>query len=493
MTRGNSAGKPTTWISSQDIRESSTTQTVQVSVALVGKILEIAKNLPSDELMTSNLKAEIESLQARVGRPDSKLAAKEAFERIPAKQNFPEQVLPKLVQQIEERIHSYLVRLYQATNQGTNEPIQPQFKLISPLFRELGTILERLKLAAEEASFSHEKLKEDLATARAAAVIEQQRYQQLSELVLDGYLVTGSDGVIREANRAAAVQLNIPQSLLVGKSLATFVAEEDRLSFDCKLGQLCQTNQIQSEWETCLSSSFGQPFDAVLKIATVRNLEGELVSLHWLIQDVTERKRARAAFEKKGSELSQGRLFQSYARGEAIPLNPQAIWQVNQGWVKLSTFCSRGEEILLGLAGPSMLFGPTLTALPVYQATVLSDQAQLVPIFLTEITASPSLAQALLPRINQRLRQSEAFAAVCGQRHVTERLNQLLLLLSREIGQPVPQGIRLSIRLTHEELAHACGTTRVTITRRLSELQRRGKIVLDANRYLILVAHQAGW
>ncbi len=61
---------------------------------------------------------------------------------------------------------------------------------------------------------------------------ERQRYQDLFEFVPDGYLVTDAEGTIREANRAAAALLNIPQESLPGQPLVGFIPAEERGAFE---------------------------------------------------------------------------------------------------------------------------------------------------------------------------------------------------------------------------------------------------------------------
>jgi CRP-like cAMP-binding protein len=145
-----------------------------------------------------------------------------------------------------------------------------------------------------------------------------------------------------------------------------------------------------------------------------------------------------------------------------------------------------GEEVLVGLAGSSMIFGSSMTSLAIYQATALSDDVQIVSISLQEITASPRLSQALLPKISDRVRQTELLLAIAGKRQVKDRLYYLLLWLQQEFGQTVAEGTRLRVRLTHQELASACCTTRVTITRLLSKLQQQGEIRFDSKHHIIL-------
>jgi len=218
-------------------------------------------------------------------------------------------------------------------------------------------------------------------------------------------------------------------------------------------------------------------------------------TLRWLLRTITPTAHWEAKsgpgtgrLQANGPSLVSASLAerqrQIYHAGEVIPLNPQSVWFISQGLVKLSTFPSEGEEVLLGLAGPGTAFAPGLT-LPTYQAVALVE-VQLISISLSEIANSPSLAQSLLPQISQRLQQAESLLAIAGVRRVSDRLYQLLLLLKQEIGQPSSQGSWLSVRLTHQDLANACCATRATITRQLLNLQQQGKISWCPKRHLIL-------
>ena len=83
---------------------------------------------------------------------------------------------------------------------------------------------------------------------------ERQRYQDLFEFVPDGYLVTDAEGTIREANRGAAELLGIPSGLLLGKSLALFVAAEARSTFRSQLNRLLQAGPAGSEFWMALAA-----------------------------------------------------------------------------------------------------------------------------------------------------------------------------------------------------------------------------------------------
>jgi CRP-like cAMP-binding protein len=98
----------------------------------------------------------------------------------------------------------------------------------------------------------------------------------------------------------------------------------------------------------------------------------------------------------------------------------------------------------------------------------------------------PDLASSLLSSVSQRLQQAEKLLSVSGRRRVQDRLYHFLLLLKQEVGQPVSNGTRIQARLTHEDLANACCTTRVTVTRILGKLQQQGKITLDSKHHIIV-------
>lgn len=184
-------------------------------------------------------------------------------------------------------------------------------------------------------------------------------------------------------------------------------------------------------------------------------------------------------------ELYCGRDLSSFRAGQVISMTPQGVWVVCRGVVQLSTLYQSGDEALLGLAGPSMPFGLPLTLIDPYQAIALSD-VDLMGLTIAEIDQSPTLAQEVGRHTVRRLRQTEAMLAMAGYRRVEDRLRQLLLLLQMEVGQPVAGGTRLSVRLTHQHLASAIGTTRVTVTRLLGQLRSEGRLVVDTNRHIIL-------
>ncbi|MEL6136539.1 MAG: Crp/Fnr family transcriptional regulator [Cyanobacteria bacterium J06628_6] len=178
------------------------------------------------------------------------------------------------------------------------------------------------------------------------------------------------------------------------------------------------------------------------------------------------------------------RTLTPYPAGRSIPLRRHEIYVVCRGIVQLHTIHADGSETLLGLVGPSMPLGLPLTSVDPYWATALTH-VDVLPLSMTEVEASPALMAGMFSHLVRRLHQSEAWLALSGKRLVADRLRQLLLLLGQEFGQVETQGVRLSVRLTHHQLATIIGTTRVTVTRLLRDFRNEGWLTIRQRQLII--------
>lgn len=211
----------------------------------------------------------------------------------------------KLTQHIEA-MHRHVAMLQQRFNTlPWKQDHQTDIELLAEALEELWTALEELRVVEEDLWVTQEELyiqneelhqrNLQLAIAHQGIEVQRQRYQDLFEFAPDGYLVTNARGTIQEANYPAAMLLNCPHKFLVDKQLIAFVAKEARKNFQLKLTRLCQRVSPVQEWEMFLQPARGDPFDAVLKVAAVRDKEGKAVMIRWLLRDITARKRAEEA------------------------------------------------------------------------------------------------------------------------------------------------------------------------------------------------------
>ena len=381
-------------------------------------------------------------------------------------------IFTRQVETVNHRLH----QLFRDAGVGSS-----QSQMLAQALKELGVISEVLQVAVEELMIQNE----ELAATRLRIESERQRYENLFDLTPDAQLVTDFGGTIREANRAACKFFSLPQKFLVGKPLIVFIVEQDRVGFRSELNKLQHQDRIQ-EIEVRIQPRHGEVFQAALRLARLLDNEGEIIELRWLLRDISQEKRSLNNVPANDSDFNFERHSFTYNRGEIIPLSKDIIWLVAEGLVKLTTITENGEEVLIGFAGREMVFGSSLTSLQAYQATALSSRVELVSICLSDVTNYPNLCQGLFPKISQRLKQTETMLAISGQKLVKDRLRNLLRLLQQEFGETVAEGTRLTVRLIHEDLASACCTTRVTVTRLLSMLQQQGEITFDTKSHIII-------
>ncbi|NEQ25888.1 MAG: PAS domain S-box protein [Microcoleus sp. SIO2G3] len=195
--------------------------------------------------------------------------------------------LDKFGQQIQEVLHRS-----QLLEDCVSESPRQHEHLLAQAFEELRTALEELRVAEEELRQQNEQL----VVARQEIEVERLRYQELFEFAPDGYLVTDTYGKILEANRAAATVLNISKNYLIGKTLSSFVPEEERRAYRTQIIRLSEIQQIQ-EWEIRLQPRRGHIFDASLNVTTIKDKQGNPLGWRWLVRDITPRKQAEAKLQ----------------------------------------------------------------------------------------------------------------------------------------------------------------------------------------------------
>ena len=181
----------------------------------------------------------------------------------------------------------------------------------------------------------------------------------------------------------------------------------------------------------------------------------------------------------------QNRNVVHVTSGSLVPLLKNSVWFVVHGMVKLGAVSVHGDELVLGLVGPNEPFGAAFTNVEAYDAVALMD-CDLLCCNLAEVEQSPQLALALAKAMTARYRQAESMLALLGLRRVEERVRGFVELLARDFGEPCDDGLRLNLRLTHQEIASALSTTRVTVTRVLGQLRDEGWLQIDASRHLVM-------
>ena len=181
----------------------------------------------------------------------------------------------------------------------------------------------------------------------------------------------------------------------------------------------------------------------------------------------------------------KGEYLELFCKGQELPLNGSSFWQVYRGVVQLYRVGSEGKETLLGWVTANHAFGAGIVEGDFYRAVALTE-VYIRRYSTKESLANPALSRLLISELSYRLIKSEQMVAINLIRRVEDRLKALINLLKDDLGHPRRGNIRLSARLTHQNLADAICTTRVTVTRILGNWQSEGLIEFDCDRHLII-------
>ena len=168
----------------------------------------------------------------------------------------------------------------------------------------LNEALEELSTSIEELGVSEEELRlqnEELMASRQIQEAERERYRELFDFTPDGYLVTSPEGIIKEANQAAGLQLGVRQDHLRGKPLRVYI--KNRKDFDTLLIRFHKKPKAIEEWDGVLISRGKGAFYARIIIAPIVDHQGKLTGLRWLIRDITHRKQSEDALQKSKEQL----------------------------------------------------------------------------------------------------------------------------------------------------------------------------------------------
>ncbi|MEC8605172.1 MAG: global nitrogen regulator NtcA, partial [Cyanobacteriota bacterium] len=91
----------------------------------------------------------------------------------------------------------------------------------------------------------------------------------------------------------------------------------------------------------------------------------------------------------------------------------------------------------------------------------------------------------LLQGLSSRILQTETMIETLTHRDMSSRLVSFLLVLCRDFGVPSSQGITIDLKLSHQAIAEAIGSTRVTITRLLGDLRSAGLLEIERKRITV--------
>jgi CRP-like cAMP-binding protein len=156
-----------------------------------------------------------------------------------------------------------------------------------------------------------------------------------------------------------------------------------------------------------------------------------------------------------------------FERGQFIPSNGNAYWLIQEGFIRTLTWDIDGTVTTLGIWGAGDVISHNFSAISPYEIECMS------PVRAMLVSPDRNLTQILL----SHCRCTEELLSITHTRQISNRLIKLLQWLGNRFGQPTIEGaLRITLRITHQQLAEILGTTRVTVTRLLGVLQKENVV-----------------
>lgn len=198
----------------------------------------------------------------------------------------------------------------------------------------------------------------------------------------------------------------------------------------------------------------------------------------------TVRRPAGEKSDGSGNSQASRPTTVAFLRGQEVFTPSQGnglVYIVRSGCIRLYKVLPDGRSINIGLLGPNTIFcqeeisdgiasGATAEALIDSTLSIVDTDS------LTELIAeSPELASAVVTGMTRRLTELQTLIEHLLVRDTGVRLAVTLMSLSLRFGRPTADGmIAIALPLTHQGLANMIGSNRVTVTRKLLELQENG-------------------
>jgi CRP/FNR family transcriptional regulator len=172
--------------------------------------------------------------------------------------------------------------------------------------------------------------------------------------------------------------------------------------------------------------------------------------------------------------------------------NPRGVFVLCHGRAKLSTSSADGKTIILKIAEPGEILGLSATVSgKSYEVTAeLMEPSQANFItrqdFLNFLRDHGDASLRVAEQLSKNYHSAYEEIRSLGLSHsAAEKLAKLLLEWAKEGNGKDKGEVRLTVTLTHEEIAQLIGTSRETVTRALADLKKKQLVQVKGSTVVI--------
>ena len=168
------------------------------------------------------------------------------------------------------------------------------------------------------------------------------------------------------------------------------------------------------------------------------------------------------------------------------------VYLLKKGRVKIANTAPSGKEVTFDILEPGEVFGEldVLEDAPRSTSAETLDDALICVIprkdFDQYLAMHPNVTVKLTKLMGLRLKKIQSRVEDLVFRDVPARLAHLLVELSKTDGVAEKQGVRLKVKLTHQEMANLIGCSRETVSTIMGQFRDQGLIQMDGRTITIL-------
>jgi CRP-like cAMP-binding protein len=158
----------------------------------------------------------------------------------------------------------------------------------------------------------------------------------------------------------------------------------------------------------------------------------------------------------------------TFSKRSLLRSDPETLWRIESGIVRTISFDEDATIVVLGLWGVGDIVGQPYSNIDPFQIECL-----------TQVTVSEIHAPTwhlTSTQLLAHLHQLEELTVIRSYRKVDRMLFKLLEWLYDRFGTISASGKSINFKITHQDIADIIGSTRVSISRALKELEQQGII-----------------
>lgn len=170
----------------------------------------------------------------------------------------------------------------------------------------------------------------------------------------------------------------------------------------------------------------------------------------------------------------------------------QTFFIIASGSVQVTVVTPEGKQAILATLKKGEFFGEMgiLDGEPRSASVVAAQKCLLLMLyrnpFLDILERFPKLTIRMLVEMSRRLRHTNRQINTLSMMSVYGRVADVILQLARENGRKIGQMVVIDNRPTHQDIADMAGTSRETVSRILSQLQKKQCLSIDRKKMVIL-------